>query len=137
MQDKLFYFASAEQINEKNIVLFRPGGAYTSLAADVSHPFKQTLLYGGLEENINSKMTAGFKAVYEDYNEDNFRVGGVADASYGQTLERKNWNGTFEHNTAVSNSSANEMRAQFGPAASSSRRTRVADRPCGSHPATR
>jgi hypothetical protein len=114
MQDKLFYFASAEQINEKNIVLFRPGGAYTSLAADVSHPFKQTLLYGGLEENINSKMTAGFKAVYEDYNEDNFRVGGVADASYGQTLERKNWNGTFEHNTAVSNSSANELRAQFG-----------------------
>ena len=112
--DKLFYFASVEQVNEKNIVLFRPGGAYTSLAADVSHPFKQTLLYGGLDTNINSQMTAGFKAVYEDYSEDNFRVGGVADASYGQTLERKNWNGTFEHNTAVSNSTSNEARLQFG-----------------------
>jgi len=113
-QDKLFYFASAEQIDEKNIVLFRPGGAYASQAADVSHPFKDTLLYGGLDSNLNSKMTAGFKAVYEDYSEDNFRVGGVADASYGQTLERKNWNGTFEHNTAISNSTSNEARLQFG-----------------------
>jgi hypothetical protein len=113
-QDKLFYFASVEQINEKNIVLFRPGGAFASQAADVSHPFKQTLLYGGLDTNINSKMTAGFKAVYEDYSEDNFRVGGVADASYGQTLERKNWNGTFEHNAVVSNSTSNEARFQFG-----------------------
>jgi hypothetical protein len=112
--DKLFYFASAEQIDEKNIVLFRPGGAYASLAADITHPFKQTLLYGGLDTNINSKMTAGFKVVYENYSEDNFRVGGVADASYGQTLQRKNWNGTFEHNTAVSNSSSNEARLQFG-----------------------
>ena len=112
--DKLFYFASVEQIDEKNIVLFRPQGAYASLAADVSHPFKQTLLYGGVDTNINSKMTAGFKAVYEDYSEDNFRVGGVADASYGQTLERKNWNGTFEHNTAVSNDTSNEARMQFG-----------------------
>ena len=87
---------------------------HASQAADVSHPFEDTLLYGGLDSNINSKMTAGFKAVYEDYSEDNFRVGGVADASYGQTLERKNWNGTFEHNTAVSNSTSNEARVQFG-----------------------
>ncbi len=112
--DKLFYFASLEQINEKNIVLFRPGGAFASQAADISHPFKQTLLYGGVDTNISSKVTAGFKAVYEDYTEDNFRVGGVADASYGQTLERKNWNGTFEHNTAIDNSTSNEARFQFG-----------------------
>ena len=112
--DKLFYFASVEQINEKNIVLFRPQGAYASLAADVSHPFKQTLLYGGVDTNINSKMTAGFKAVYEDYSENNFRVGGVADPTYGQTLQRKNWNGTFEHNTAISNDTSNEARMQFG-----------------------
>jgi hypothetical protein len=113
-QDKLFYFASVEQINEKNIVLFRPGGAFASQAADISHPFKQTLLYGGIDTNISSKVTAGFKAVYEDYTEDNFRVGGVADASYGQTLERKNWNGTFEHNTSIDNATSNEARFQFG-----------------------
>jgi hypothetical protein len=112
--DKLFYFASLEQINEKNIVLFRPAGAYAGLAADVSHPFDQTLLYGSMDTNFNAQMTGGMKLVYEKYAEDNFRVGGVADPSYGQTLERKNWNATFEHNWAMSNVSSNEARLQYG-----------------------
>src|SRR6185369_7556195 len=47
-KDKLFYFTSVEQINEDNIVLFRPGGVYAGQAADVSHPFDQTLLFGDL-----------------------------------------------------------------------------------------
>ncbi len=113
-RDKLFYFGSLEQINEHNIVLFRPGGAYTSQAADISHPFDQTLLFGSLDANINAQMTAGFKGVYEKYNEDNFRVGGVADQSAGQTLERRNWNGTAEHNWSVSANSSNEARLQYG-----------------------
>jgi len=114
MRDKLFYFGSLEQINEKNIVLFRPGGAYASRAADISHPFDQTLLFGSLDTNLSASMTAGVKAVYEKYSEDNFRVGGVADESYGQTLERKNWNATFEHNTFLSSVTSNEARAQYG-----------------------
>src|ERR1051325_8533424 len=114
MRDKLFYFGSLEQINEKNIVLFRPGGAYAGLAADVKHPFDQTLLFGSLDTNINSQMTGGVKGVYENYSEDNFRVGGVADASYGPTLEWKNWNTTFEHNWALSSVASNEARLQYG-----------------------
>src|SRR5207249_3792761 len=43
-----------------------------------------------------------------------FRVGGVADQSYGQTLERKNYNVTGEHNSAISAVSSNEARMQFG-----------------------
>jgi hypothetical protein len=112
--DKLFYFGSVEQIKEKNIVLFRPGGAYTNTAADISHPFDQTLLFGSIAANINPQMTGGVKLVYENYSEDNFRVGGVSDQSYGQTLERKNYNGTFENNWAVSVNSSNEARLQFG-----------------------
>ncbi|HEV8434870.1 MAG TPA: carboxypeptidase regulatory-like domain-containing protein [Thermoanaerobaculia bacterium] len=113
-RDKLFFFTSLEAIHENNIVLFRPGGAFASQAADVSHPFSQTLLYGGVDANFNPQMTGGAKVVYEKYTEDNFRVGGVSDPSYGQTLERKNWNTTFEHNTAISANSSNEARAQFG-----------------------
>src|SRR5947209_5269210 len=112
--DKLFFFTSLEQIHEDNIVLFRPGGAFASQAADVSHPFSQTLFHGGVDENFSSQMTGGAKFVYEKYTEDNFRVGGVSDPSYGQTLERKNWNTTFEHNTAVSANASNEARMQFG-----------------------
>jgi hypothetical protein len=113
-RDRAFYFGSLEQINEKNITLYRPGGAFASQAADISHPFDQTLLFGSLDTNISSTMTAGIRGVYENYTEDNFRVGGVADASYGQTLERKNWNTTFEHNWALSSSASNEARAQYG-----------------------
>src|SRR5207237_2104679 len=51
---------------------------------------------------------------YEKDSEDNFRGGGVADQSYGQTLERKNWNTTFEHNTFISSNTSNEARAQYG-----------------------
>jgi len=114
VHDKAFYFASAEQINERNIVLFRPSGAYANLAADIKHPFDQTLLFGSVDMNYNSQMTGGFKAVYENYSEDNFRVGGVADESYGQTLERRSWNGTFEHNWSISNNASNEARLQYG-----------------------
>jgi Carboxypeptidase regulatory-like domain/TonB dependent receptor len=113
-RDRTFFFASLEQINEKNIVLFRPGGAFAAQAADVRHPFDQTLLFGSVDLNMNAQMTGGVKVVYEKYTEDNFRVGGVADASYGQTLERKNWNGTFEHNWALSSVASNEARLQYG-----------------------
>jgi carboxypeptidase family protein/TonB-dependent receptor-like protein len=114
VRDKSFYFASLEQINENNIVLFRPGGAYASRAADIKHPFDQTLLFASIDMNFNAQMTGGFKGVYDKYNEDNFRVGGVADPSYGQTLERRNWNGTFEHNWSQSANSSNEARLQYG-----------------------
>jgi len=113
-KDKLFYFASVEQINQRDIVLFRPGGAFAGQAADVKHPFDQTLIFGSLDTNINPQTTAGIKITYEKYTEDNFRVGGVADESYGQTLERRNWNGTAEHNWAISMNASNEARMQFG-----------------------
>jgi hypothetical protein len=113
-RDKLFYFASLEQIGEDNIVLFRPGGAYASSAADIKHPFDQTLLFGSIDTNLTPSATAGLKLVYDNYKEDNFRVGGVADESYGQTLERKNWNGTFEQNWSISSLASNELRVQYG-----------------------
>src|SRR6185436_9477490 len=31
-----------------------------------------------------------------------------------QTLERKNWNATFEHNWSISSNSSNEARLQYG-----------------------
>ncbi|HYI10772.1 MAG TPA: TonB-dependent receptor [Thermoanaerobaculia bacterium] len=112
--DKAFYFGSVELINEENVTLFRPGGAYASGAADIDKPIDQTLLFGSFDVNFNSRSTGGIKAVYENYEEQNFRVGGVADESYGQLLERKNWNVTGEHNWALSGNSSNEARIQYG-----------------------
>jgi len=115
MRDKAFYFGSVEQISEDNITLFRPqGAAYSGRAADIGQPLDQTLLFGSFNTNFNSQMTGGIKGVYEKYKLDNFRVGGVADESYGQTLERKNWNTTAEYNWAISNNTTNEARLQYG-----------------------
>lgn len=113
-RDRAFYFASAEQINEDDITLFRPRGAYTNLAADIQRPFDQTLLFGSVDANFSAQMTGGAKIVWENYEQENFRVGGIADESYGQTLERRNWNATFEHNWSVSENSSNEARFQYG-----------------------
>jgi hypothetical protein len=117
VRDKAFYFASLEQINEDNITLFRPGNTANFL--DIDNPFDQTLLFGSVDANFSSQMTGGVKVVYENFEQENFRVGtkfgdATADESYGQTLERRNWNATFEHNWALSSSSSNEARVQFG-----------------------
>ncbi len=114
VKDHLFYFGSLEQVSEDNVVLFRPGGAYASQAADVKHPFDQTLVFGSLDDQINDKASARLGLVYEKYKEDNFRVGGVADPSYGQQLNRKNWNFTAQHSTVISATANNEFHAQYG-----------------------
>ncbi|HEV2721740.1 MAG TPA: TonB-dependent receptor [Thermoanaerobaculia bacterium] len=114
LKDRMFYFASAEQIHEAKPTLFRPLGKFASTAADINHPFDQTLLFGSLDQQLSSKQTAGEKLVYETYKEDNFRVGGLAAESYGQTLKRRNWSATFQHNAVLSADMNNEARAQYG-----------------------
>jgi hypothetical protein len=119
MRDKLFYFASLENISEDNVTYFRPAGAFTARADDFSLPTDETLLFGSADTNFNAQMTGGVKVVYQKYKQDNFRVGSAAgdfttDESYGQTLERKNWNGTAEYNWAISSAASNEARFQYG-----------------------
>ena len=47
VKDRTHYFVSFEQINEDAIQLFRPGGAFTSQAADLPFPLNQSLVFGG------------------------------------------------------------------------------------------
>ena len=118
-RDRAFFFGSLEQINEADTSNFRPGGAYASLAQDIEVPLDQTLLFGSVDMNFSDSSTGGVKVVYEKYEQENFRVGTsflapVADESYGQTLDRKNWNGTLEHNWTLSSTMLNELRVQYG-----------------------
>lgn len=114
VRDKAFFFGSVEQINEEDITLFRPGGAFAGQAADIDIPVDQTLLFGSVNFLFSNSMTGGIKGVYEKYDRENFRVGGVADQSYGQLLERRNWNVTGEHSWSLAATSTNELRAQYG-----------------------
>jgi len=113
-RDKMFYFLSAEQISETKPTLFRPLGKFATTLADINNPVDQTLLFGSLDQQLSAKQTAGEKLVYETYKEDNFRVGGLADESYGQTLKRRNWSTTLQHNALISADMNNEVRAQYG-----------------------
>jgi hypothetical protein len=95
--NKTHFFASVEQIGEDNTVLVRPGGAYASLAADPAVPVDQTLVYGGIDHQINSSQNLRTKLVYERYRQANFRVGTLADEAAGMRLDRDNVNFTATH----------------------------------------
>lgn len=114
VQDKTHYFVSFEQVNEDNIAFFRPGGAFTSQAADVGHPFDQTLGFARIDHLLSQAHTLTASLAYEKYEEENFRVGGIASVSYGQQLNRDNWNLILEDLGVLGSRGLNELRLQAG-----------------------
>jgi len=116
-RDRFHYFLSAEQINEDNIALFRPKGAFAAQAADVDHPFDQTLGFAALDYTLGEAQRFAGRLVWERYEEENFRVGldgGVRSPENGMTVKRNNWNLTGEHVWVVSAEMLNELRLQTG-----------------------
>jgi hypothetical protein len=114
VKDKTHFFASFEQINEDTFALFRPGGAYTSQAADVKVPLSQSLALVGLDHRINEHQSLKLMFVYERYRQQNFRVGGVSDETAGMDLNRNNWNVSATHTWTASNTAVNQLSLQFG-----------------------
>jgi hypothetical protein len=112
--DRTHFFVSGEEINEDNFVAFRPGGAFVTRSADVDHPFDQTLGFAKVDHKVSDGQTLNGNFAWERYREENFRVGGVSDESYGQELQRDNWNVTLEDIAVVGASGLNELRAQGG-----------------------
>ncbi len=114
VKDRTFFFASLEQINSTTPAPFRPQGAYVSQATDYKHPFHQTLGYLGLDQTLSDSNRLTGKLDYERYRENNFRVGGVADISYGQELNRDNLTVAFGDTWTLGSGTVNEARAQYG-----------------------
>ena len=114
VKDRTHYFVSFEQVEEKNISLVRPQGAYASLAKDVTVPVSQSLFYGGLDHRINEAQNLRAKFMYERYRQENFRVAGVSDVSNGMRFDRDNWNLTLTHAWTVSNAALNQLSFQAG-----------------------
>jgi len=113
--DQTHFFGSLESIDEEDVSLFRPGGAFAGLAEDVEHPFTQFLGLLSLDHQLSEASTLSAKFVYEEYREDNFRVGGVAAPSNGQELNRDNWNAAVQHTKVFAESGRlNEAWFQFG-----------------------
>ncbi|MEW6337621.1 MAG: TonB-dependent receptor [Acidobacteriota bacterium] len=113
-KDRTHYFLSLEYIDESNIALFRPLGAFAGRAEDIDRPFTQTLFLGSLNHQINDSQSLEVKAVGDRYREENFRVGGVADELSGMSLDRDNWNLTAGHTWVLDESHLNSLRVQAG-----------------------
>lgn len=114
VRDRTHWFVSYEKINEDNVTLFRPQGAFAGLADDVPRPFDQDLVFASLTHQLSDRQSLAARVTFEDFEQDNFRVGGVADVSYGQQLLRENWNVGLEHVAVLSGASLNEARLQYG-----------------------
>jgi len=114
VKDRTHFFLSFEQVEEKNIALFRPQGAFTALAKDITVPVSQSLVYAGLDHRAGDSQNIRAKFMYERYRQENFRVGAVADESNGMRLDRDNYNFTATHAWTVSNSSLNQLSVQVG-----------------------
>lgn len=114
VKDRTHFFLSGEFVDQTKPTLFRPQGAFKSLAADVEDEFDQVLAFGSVTHSLTDAQTVLLKADYERYREDNFRVGGVQDVSYGQELQRDNYNFTAGHTWVAGPTTTNEARAQFG-----------------------
>ncbi len=114
VKDRTHFFGSFEQINEDAITLFRPGGAYASLAEDIPVPLDQSLIFAGIDHRFSNEQNLRSKFVYERVRQKNFRVGGFADESSGFTMERDNWNFTGTHSWTLGNSALNQLSVQIG-----------------------
>lgn len=114
VKDRTHYFLSAEYIDQDDIALFRPGGAFADQAADVKHPFTQFLGMASIDHQAANNHLLTGKLVYEQYREDNFRVGGVCDVSCGQSLDRDNWNLVLNHSWVIDEDHLNELHLQAG-----------------------
>jgi len=114
-RDKTHFFLSLEYINEQTVTLFRPGGEFADLATDYDQPFDQPLFLFSLNHQFSQSSSGFLKGSYEKFELENFRVGGVADESNGQTLNRKNWNLVLGHTKVLGDGDKlNELRAQYG-----------------------
>jgi hypothetical protein len=113
--DRAHYFVSLEYVDTQDVTLFRPGGAFADQAQDFDRPFKQTLGLASFNLQPSDAHSLVAKLAYEQYREENFRVGGVADISNGQELNRDNWNLTLGHSWVIGDGNRlNELRFQIG-----------------------
>jgi len=113
-RNKTHYFLSFEYIDEDNIAFFRPQGEFEHLAEDLPIPVSSILGLASLDHQIGIGQNLQFRLVYDRFDMENFRVGGVADESSGMQLNRENWNLVAGHNWMVDDNKVNNVRFQIG-----------------------
>jgi hypothetical protein len=115
VRGRTHYFLSAEHIDESNIVLVRPGGAFAGVADDdVTNPVVQTMALVSLDHRFGDSSTGTLKLTADRLRQDNFQVGDVRAESTGFSYDRDNWNLLLGHTWVIGDNLLNELRVQWG-----------------------
>ena len=112
------FFVSFEQINEDNVVLFRPGGAFTATPSDIGRPFDQTLVFGSVDHHQLGDQNLRHQGSSTSVPRRRTSASAASSTSYGRDAARigDNWNFTPStsgaRRAARSTSCASRRRAQ-------------------------
>ena len=109
--DAFVCLVRTDQRKQRNA--FPAGRAYRTQAADLEVPPIRHCGFGRLDHQLNPSSHLATKVVYERFRQENFRVGGAQDVSYGQDLNRDNWNVNAEHAWAGTGTQANQFHIQM------------------------
>ncbi len=114
VRDQTHYFVAFEHLDENDVVLVRPGGAFTGRADDVPRPVERTHLLASLDHRFSSTSTLSGKLLWERARTDNYLVGGVVAESHGYSRDNDNWSLRLGHSWVIDESRLNELRIQGG-----------------------
>ena len=114
IRDRTHYFTAFEHLDEGDVGLVRPGGAFTFLATDVVKPKKQTTALFSLDHSFGPSTSGTARFYWERYRRDNVEVGGVVDESHGWGWYRDGWTLAGGHTWVIGSSRLNELRIQIG-----------------------
>jgi len=114
VRDRTHYFVAFEHLDEDDVVLVRPGGAFTGLADDVPRPVQRTHLLASLDHRFSNSSTLSGKLLWERARTDNYLVGGVVAQSHGYSRDNDNWSLGLAHTWVIGEGHLNELRVQGG-----------------------
>jgi hypothetical protein len=109
-RDRTHYFAAFEHVDEDDIAVFRPGGAFAELAEDVPFPTLQTTALVSLDHAFSSASSGTARLAAERYRRDNYQVGGVASLESGWSFDGDTLALLLGHTWVVSLSRLNDLR---------------------------
>ena len=113
-RDRTHYFAAFEHLDEDQVALVRPGGAFSPLATDVVRPREQTTALFSLDHSFGPSSSGTTRFYGERYRRGNYDVGGVVDESHGWGWNRDVWTLVGGNTWVIGSSRLNELRVKLG-----------------------
>jgi TonB dependent receptor-like, beta-barrel/Carboxypeptidase regulatory-like domain len=114
VRDRTHYFVAFEHLDEDDVVLVRPGGAFTGLTEDIVRPLQRTHLLASFDHRFSGSSNLTAKLLWERARQDNYLVGGVVDESHGYSRDNDNWSLRLGHTWVINEDMLNELRVQGG-----------------------